>query len=206
MPPKQNKQSEFEKSIDRLEQNLISKIDNLSGFAEADAKIRLLSSNFKYFDKNNSGFIDFKAFFSALTKLNFIGVQREIEGLFSRYDDDFTGYINYIELSKTLFGYSVGVVLDKASRIALESFRQIVIDRNGPTGLFLVIKKIESASDVNTLSIQREEIENILSSYVDISSGGFTKLLDLFDPVDNRQINAFEFIRILKVSDNDSLL
>lgn len=42
-----------------------------------------------------SGYIDYDEFFAAMVRLNFVGVQRELEGLFDRYDENCDGTLDY---------------------------------------------------------------------------------------------------------------
>lgn len=42
-----------------------------------------------------SGYIDYDEFFAAMVRLNFVGVQREIEALFDRYDENCDGTLDY---------------------------------------------------------------------------------------------------------------
>lgn len=77
----------FEARLDDLENRLRQKIEVVGGFADAEVSARKLVSMFRYFDQNDSKQIDFKEFFNAMSKLNFIGLHREIEALFHRYDD-----------------------------------------------------------------------------------------------------------------------
>ena len=86
---------DFEAKVDDLEKRLKDKIEVSSGFADPEVKARQLERNFRYFDTNGSGAIDYQEFFAAMTKMNFIGCQREIEALFNRYDE----VINSIFLS-----------------------------------------------------------------------------------------------------------
>ncbi len=85
------KRTAVEKKVDLLEETFRKKIEISSGFGEIDHKIRTLTRIFRFYDVENTGVIDFKDFFAALTKANIVGVQREIENLFNRYDDDNTG-------------------------------------------------------------------------------------------------------------------
>ncbi len=82
-----SKQLDMEKKVDDLEKRLREKFQVLTGFADPAVQARKLEQNFRYFDTDCSGVIDYPEFFAAMTKLNFIGCQREIESLFNRYDE-----------------------------------------------------------------------------------------------------------------------
>jgi Ca2+-binding EF-hand superfamily protein len=51
----------------------------MSGFAEAEVQKLKIEKIFKHFDSDNSGAVDFEEFQAALVRLNFVGVQREVE-------------------------------------------------------------------------------------------------------------------------------
>jgi calcyphosin len=80
-------QAQFEERVDDLEKRLIQKCDVNSGFADVEVKARQLEKMFKFFDTDNSGVIDYTEFFAAMTKMNFVGCQKETEALFNRYDE-----------------------------------------------------------------------------------------------------------------------
>lgn len=48
--------------------------------------------------------IDFDEFTTAMYKLNFVGVQAEMEALFDRFDEDLNGTISYSEFAQAIFG------------------------------------------------------------------------------------------------------
>jgi Ca2+-binding EF-hand superfamily protein len=85
----------FEARVDDLEKRLKEKVEVSAGFADIEVRARKLEKCFKYFDTNDSKLIDYTEFFAAMTKLNFVGCQREIEALFNKYDEVFT-YILFI--------------------------------------------------------------------------------------------------------------
>ena len=70
-------------------------VETRCGFSDAKGSARKLEAHFKFVDRTNSGIIDYSQFFTAMTKLNFIGCQREIEALFNIFDDDLR-YILYL--------------------------------------------------------------------------------------------------------------
>ena len=82
-----SKQGEQELKIDMMEKRIREKIDISAGFSEPEVKSRKLANCFKYFDVSGNGIIGYREFFAAMTKLNFVGCQREIEALFNRYDE-----------------------------------------------------------------------------------------------------------------------
>lgn len=197
-----NKQVSLERKIDDLEARIVSKIEIISGFSEPETKFRKLLQSFKFFDLNNSGYLDFNNFFAAMTNLNFIGVQREIEGLFNRYDDNGLGYIDYVELSKFLFGLGRYVALDTGSREFLEKIKNKVVDRQGPHGITILSRIIlqKSAYNDDRLFIDRDALEYTLRDYASTASLDFQRFVESFDPLSTGKIDSTEFIRLFKVS------
>ena len=77
----------FEARVDDIEARLRQKMEVMCGFGGSTISARKLQSIFRAFDRNCSGSIDYNEFFEAMTKMNFIGLQRELEALFHRYDE-----------------------------------------------------------------------------------------------------------------------
>eukprot|EP01035_Chromulina_nebulosa_P020734 gene20734-26884_t len=195
-----NKQSVLERKVDDLERRLQSKIEITSGFTDTELQIRKLQQAFKFFDKNHSGFIDYQSFFSALTNLNFIGVQHEIEGLFNRFDDNATGYINYIELSRQIFGLGNRVTLDVNTRELVENIKARIVDKSGPHGIYTITKTLSRyvSEEDEAKFVDRSDIEHILGEYSNSTLPAFQKFLDDLDPYNSGKISAAEVLRVLK--------
>jgi Ca2+-binding EF-hand superfamily protein len=81
----------LEGKIDDLERRLIEKVEVSSGFAETLKQSRKMRQSLQFFDTAGSGFLNYSTFFQAMTQFNLVGVQREVEALFNRYDDYLTG-------------------------------------------------------------------------------------------------------------------
>ena len=75
-----------------------------SGYKDEQVQAKLLEKHFKFFDSDGSGIIDFDEFTRAMVKLNFVGVQAEVEALFDRFDEDLNGNISYSEFANAVFG------------------------------------------------------------------------------------------------------
>jgi hypothetical protein len=56
--------------------------------------------------------VDFDEFTAAMTRLNFIGCQHEVEALFDRFDEDSSGSVGYLEFAANIFGLAKGNVCD----------------------------------------------------------------------------------------------
>lgn len=108
--------STLERATDDLERRLKDKIDQNTNFGGPESNARKLEHEFKFFDTNNSGAIDYQEFFAAMTHFNFVGVQQETEALFNRYDEDASGDLDYKEFSYHLFGIGGAPTMDVNSK------------------------------------------------------------------------------------------
>ncbi len=58
-------------------------------------------------------------------QLNFIGMNREIEGLFNRFDDDHGGSMSYSEFAQHMYGESD----DRSDKIdVISRFKKLMVD------------------------------------------------------------------------------
>jgi Ca2+-binding EF-hand superfamily protein len=131
-----------EEKVDDLERRLKEKVEIASGFSDAIAQSRLMEQSMKFFDSDRSGLLTFPQFFAALTKFNFVGVQREIESLFNRYDEYATGSIDYKDLAKHLWGMGRGVKLDAAAKEIVARIRSRIVSLGGADGYHGLVRAI----------------------------------------------------------------
>ncbi|RHY26476.1 hypothetical protein DYB32_007580, partial [Aphanomyces invadans] len=96
--------SAMEAKVDGIQDKLRSIFEVKSGYREEVTQAKLLEKHFRYFDRDGSGVIDYHEFTEAMVKLNFVGVQAELEGLFDRYDEDLNGTLSYTEFANAVFG------------------------------------------------------------------------------------------------------
>lgn len=59
---------------------------------------------FKFFDTTNKGYVDFEEFCKVLEKTGMYYPKQQLYELFSSYDEDQSGSVDYRELSFALFG------------------------------------------------------------------------------------------------------
>lgn len=121
--------------VNQMEVRIKECIEVRCGFADPEQKIKKIASLFAEFDTDNSGQISYEEFFAVMTKLNFIGCQRELEALFNKYDDDASGTICYDEFSKHLFNIGDGKHLDPNARDIIEKFKARIIEAGGAGGI-----------------------------------------------------------------------
>ena len=78
-----SKEKELETRVQLIETRLRQKLEVTTGFADLELRRKKLYEIFSAFDTDNSGEVSYEEFFAAMTKLNFIGVQRELEAVFN---------------------------------------------------------------------------------------------------------------------------
>lgn len=125
----------YERRIDDIEIRLKEKMITSSGFAELENIERKLLQSLKFFDKTNSGRMNFQNFFSVLTHLNFFAVQSDIEGLFSRFDENFDGNIDYHIFSKTIMGFNGSIHFDEHFKNILYKLIPKILEHGGASGM-----------------------------------------------------------------------
>lgn len=172
----------FEEKVDELEVRLKGKIETASGFADNLTNARKMEQILKFYDTNHTGKLDFKQFFSAMIKFNFVGLNREVEALFSRYDDEATGYMDYKMIAFQLYGLGDKPVFDYDQRQTLYKLKTTIIQGGGASGIYDIIQLIRSLNDGNN-HVDRFELERALvESGIDAPIDKLQRLFDAFDP------------------------
>jgi calcyphosin len=158
--------------------------------------------HFSFFDTDNSGQITYEEFFAAMTKLNFVGVQRELEALFNKYDDDASGTISYEEFSGHLFGLGSNSIMDTKSQNIIERFKaKIMSSQYGVGGIHSARRVLAQMDDDGSKTLDLEELKVGLSRLFDmndVSENDVHKLFNYFDRDRSGRINADELMRGLK--------
>lgn len=114
---------QVESRVDRLETLIKERIASLSGHASGHASLRHLLQMLRYSDQTDQGYITYKNFQEFMLRLNLVGtVNRDIENLFNRYDEDLLGYLDYKDFANTLYGAGG---CEKLSPKALDYMHQV---------------------------------------------------------------------------------
>ena len=113
--------------IDNLEKRIRDQVLVHCGFAYPEVLARKLESKIKAYDLKKTGFLDFKGFFAAMSKLNFVAMTKDIEMLFNRYDEDGTGLIDYKLFSQCVCEfYSIGIYEPTEKQILARLLNKLV--------------------------------------------------------------------------------
>jgi Ca2+-binding EF-hand superfamily protein len=195
------KASELDAKMDILEKRLKEKMEQTSGYADEEVKARMLETSFKQFDSNGSNMIDYEEFFAAMSYFNFVGCQREVEGLFNRYDDDASGELDYKEFAYHLFGMGGKPTLDVNSKNIIEKVKARIIQKDGASGIHNVKRILQRMDKDGSGNLDRDELMYGLREYGinNVSPGDMQKIFNSFDRDRSGRISVEEFLLGLKV-------
>lgn len=133
--------------VDLLASQLRQALEVKSGFADPARQTALLARHFRAFDRDASGAVDFDEFRRAMEMLHFVGVQRELEALFDRFDVDLDGVISYQEFADGVVGLgsSAGAVSTSTPPSAIAAVREKILaagGKNGVRSLGVILKRM----------------------------------------------------------------
>ncbi|OQR86386.1 calcyphosin [Achlya hypogyna] len=182
--------------LDKLRQIFEAK----SGYRDDASQAKLLEKHFRYFDSDGSGMITFHEFTAAMVRLNFVGVQAELEGLFDRFDEDLDGTLSYAEFASVVFGLhntATPTVLSLIDRVKV-----LILDhggRNGIRTLLVILRRMDENGDG---TIDKEEFHNGLlelgANPRDVEGSDLDKIFRHFDRNGDGRITLDELLRGLR--------
>ena len=188
---KKTRQTIMEEKVDDLEKRIIERSELLSGFGEPEQQSRKLQMSLKFFDAPGRGSVNYQEFFAAMTKFNLVGVQREIEALFNRYDEYVSGFVDYYEFALRLYGLSPNAItLDKNSRSVVNKIKEKLVSIGGPSGYHYLRETILRIENVESGLISREDLNFVISDYgIDLTNDEWDILYDCFDVHNNGKVS-----------------
>lgn len=186
----------LDEKVDNLERLLRQKLESDSGFADVSTQAMKLRRIFAHFDVDNSGMIDFKEFIASLVRLNFVGVQKEVQALFDRYDADGSGWLEYNEFCGAVFGILPTFKNDPDSRSAVERMRAKIASRGGLNGIRTLGRIMRTMDDNGNGKLDKYELEWGLRDYgMDLSGKDLERIMKAFDRDGDGQIDFNEMLR-----------
>ncbi|CAM9499692.1 unnamed protein product, partial [Choristocarpus tenellus] len=191
-----------EDRVDMIEEAIRAKVDTMTGFSDVEGKGRALEKAFRYFDTNGSGTVNYNEFFAAMTRLNFVGVQRELESLFDRYDEHCSNTLYYKDFCNHLFGMGQHLSMNSTSRSVVARVKGSIFEQGGVNGLRSLKYFLRRMDRDGSGTLDRSELCIGLGDFgidVDDAPGGdVDKLIGFFDRDGNNRINLEEFHRGLQ--------
>lgn len=134
------------------------------------------------FNKDKDGWLSFEEFNAALVRLNFVGVQREVQALFDRYDTDGSGFLAFEEFAAALFGLIPNPVGDAATRSAMDRVRHRIAERGGLNGIRSLGRIMRIMDDNGNGKLNRDELKYGLRDFgVDLSDKDLDTVIRTFD-------------------------
>ncbi|DBA00828.1 TPA: hypothetical protein N0F65_008471 [Lagenidium giganteum] len=188
--------------LEVMERKLREAFEIKSGYGDPTAQARLLQRHFKSFDSDGSGIIDFDEFSRAMVKLNFVGVQAEVEALFDRFDQDLNGFISYAEFSEVICGQGSSVALNNRTKSLLERVKERILDAGGKNGfrtLGVILRRMDQNGN-GVIEID-EFRDGLLSLGVDnMDEAELEHVFQYFDRDNSGKITVDELMRGLRGS------
>lgn len=187
---------DIEVRVDAMEARLKAKVESDSGFADPATQCVKLQRIFRHFNADKDGWVSREEFIAALVRLNFVGVQAEVNALFDRYDGDGSGYLSYEEFTAGIFGLIPNVKNDPETRSAVEKVRNKIRERGGMNGIRTLGRILRTMDDSGNRKLDREELKWGMRDYgVDLSERELDTVLKAFDRSGDGQIDFDEFLR-----------
>lgn len=137
-----------------------------------------------------------------MNKFNFVGVQREMEDLFNKFDEEATGYIDYKVLSFYIFGLSnVGPPrTNPETRSIISDIRADVVRIAGADGIHQFCTAIVNMNASSNNIITLDELLDCFQYYgVTCDKNCLQKLFACFDFEKMNTICGADFAKAVKV-------
>ena len=198
---KWSKEQDIENKIKIIESRLRDKLRVQYQFVDDN----LVASKFCKFlieyIKNDVNKINmtFNEFFSAMTYLNFVGIQTDIEDVFNEYDETAQGFLNIDNFSNKLFGLhlkNTNTLDNKNNGNLIELFKSKIMAR-GVGGIHAARKALARFDADGSGTLDIDEVKQGLNSMgvIDFSDSELIKLFRYFDKGDDLRINPEELLK-----------
>jgi len=188
-----------------FEKELLKKLSQKASGSQSEETV--LTKCFKYFDLNNNGTIEPEEFGKAIEKVGImIPTKRDLDSLFSLYDTDKSGSIDYKEFASQLMNKDVPTTpLKKGNNPdeLLDRLRKKLASR-GARGIIGLGKQFRLFDTNHSMSLDKYEFTKCMTDYMlGFSEGEIQALFRQFDISRNGLIEYDEFLRVLRGPMND---
>jgi Ca2+-binding EF-hand superfamily protein len=93
-----------EQQIDGAIAAIRDKMAVKTNYGDSEVQAAALVKTFKFFDTDHTGYVDYAEFVSAMTSMNFVGVQGTLESIFDAFGETADSGLMYSEFAKAVFG------------------------------------------------------------------------------------------------------
>jgi len=186
--------------VDHFEGLLRDKLARDTGFADAATQAYHLHLQFRKFDTDGSGAIEFDEFEKTMIHVfNFVGSQEVLMALFERYDVDGSGSLSYKEFIEQVVGLKVNPFGDAETRSVLERLRRAVAKRGGMNGIRSMARVFRNMDDNGSKLLDFDELRvGVRELGVDLSDKDHSTLCNILDRSGDALVSFDEFLRAMR--------
>merc|ERR1712151_1104957 len=169
----------------------------------------VLLKAFKYFDLNNNGTWEPDEFAKAVEKIGImIPTKQDLDSLYSIYDKDNSGTLEYREFASEIFGRDIGGATPSRGKATGEDLLQKLrtkLASRGARGIIGQSKQFRIMDDNHSMSLDKFEFSKAMSDYMlGFSEGEIQTLFSYMDYDRSGLIEYDEFIRAIRGPMNQS--
>jgi Ca2+-binding EF-hand superfamily protein len=186
-----------------FERELKNKLSQKATMNQSEETV--LQKSFKYFDLNNNGTVEPEEFAKAIEKIGItIPTQQDLNALFSIYDADRSGALDYKEFGSMLFNKPAGGSPAKGGAGGSDpqelaaKLKQKLASR-GARGIIGLGKQFKIMDDNNSRSLDLYEFTKAMKDYMlGFSDAEIKQLFNFFDVDKGGAVDYDEFIRAIR--------
>jgi len=184
-----------------FEKTLKQKLSQKSNGQQSEEAVLLKA--FKYFDLNNNGTVEPDEFAKAVEKIGImIPTKQDLDSLYSIYDTDKSGVLEYREFASEIFGREVGGATPsrgKATGEDLLTKLRTKLASRGARGIIGLAKQFRIMDDNHSMSLDKYEFSKAMADYMlGFSEGEIQVLYGYMDYDRSGLIEYDEFIRAIR--------
>merc|ERR1719382_646121 len=184
-----------------FEKTLKQKLSQKSNGQQSEEAVLLKA--FKYFDLNNNGTVEPDEFAKAVEKIGImIPTKQDLDSLYSIYDTDKSGVLEYKEFASEIFGRDIGGATPSRGKATGEDLLQKLrtkLASRGARGIIGLAKQFRIMDDNHSMSLDKFEFSKAMSDYMlGFSEGEIQTLFSYMDYDRSGLIEYDEFLRAIR--------